>query len=162
MAVRISSISILAEGRQWLSEGNFQFNFDYRANTVSEVLQNVLNVLSTPLGSQILLRAFGMDRHWIDQPGTVGQFQARTAALLSIGIWEPRANIVACDFILDTNDVLAGGYNLYLEIAVDLTRVVQTSLFTAPAAVPIYLLDAPFDGVTVPYPTQATLNIFTG
>jgi phage baseplate assembly protein W len=164
MALRISSITILAQGRQWVSNGNFQFSFDYRANTVGEVLQNVLNVLSTPLGSQILLRAFGMDQHWVDQPGSVGQFQARTAALLSIGLWEPRARVIACDFILETENVLAGGYNLFLEIEVNITSTVETQVFSAPPAAPIYVLDAPFaaDGSTLPYVQSETLSIFTG
>jgi Bacteriophage baseplate protein W len=164
MSLRIYSISVLSAGRQWIVDGNFQFDFSYKPNTVGEVIQNVLNVLSTPLGSQILLRSFGMDQHFIDQPGNVGQFQARTAALLSIGLWEPRANIVAIDFVLNTEGVLAGTYALYLQIEVDLTLAVAVNLFSAPAVTPLYLLDAPFatDGSTVPTPVSEALNIYTG
>jgi phage baseplate assembly protein W len=164
MSLRISSITVLAAGRQWISDGNFQFDFFYKPNTVGEVIQNVLNVLSTPIGSQILLRSFGMDQRFIDMPGNVGQFQARTAALLSIGLWEPRANIVAIDFILNTSGVLAGSYALYLQIEVNLTLEVTVNLFSAPAVTPLYLLDAPFalDGSTTPTVQSESLNIYTG
>lgn len=101
MARHLSSITILAAGRQWIADGDFQFLWDIPAGTVGEVLQNVLNCLSTPLASQVLLRAFGMSQNWIDQPGSIGQFQARTAALLTIGLWERRANVIACDFVLE-------------------------------------------------------------
>ena len=161
MARHLSSITILAQGRQWIADGNFQFLWDVPAGTVGEVIQNVLNCLSTPYASQVLLRAFGMSQNWVDMPGTVGQFQCRTAALLSIALWEPRAHVVAIDFVLDTVNVMAGNYGLYLEIEVDLTRAVSAFLFSAPSAAPIYLLDAPFDG-TEPSVQLETLNIFTG
>jgi phage baseplate assembly protein W len=160
MARHLSSITILFQGRQWVTNGNFQFDMNRPAGTVGEVLQNVLNILSTPLGSQVLLRTFGMSQLWIDQPGSVGQFQARTAALLCIGLWEPRAKVVACDFILDTDNVMAGNYSLYLEIEIDLSTTVTAILYTAPAEAPIWVLDAPFDG-TVPTVQQESLNIFT-
>jgi phage baseplate assembly protein W len=164
MARHLSSITILAQGQQWVSDGNFQFLWSVNANSVGEVLQNVLHTLSTPLGSQVLLRAFGMSQRWIDQPGSIGQYQARTAALLSIGLWEPRAKVTACDFNLDTEDVLGGSYGLYLELEVDLTQVTIASILAAPPPAPLYVLDAPFstDGSTVPAVVYQPFNIFTG
>jgi phage baseplate assembly protein W len=158
---RIANMTMLVGNRRWVFDGQFQWDLNVREGTVESVLQNVYNILSTPLGSQLLLRSFGLNQVWIDQPGNVGQFQARTAALVSIGLWEPRARVLACDFSLDTGDVMAGIYSIYLELEIDLTTQITAALFSAPAAAPIWVLDAPFDGVTVPSVQQETLNIFT-
>jgi phage baseplate assembly protein W len=157
-------MTILVGGTSWLLSGQYQFDINLRDNTVEAVLANVYNILLTPLGSQVLLRAFGLDQHWIDQPGNIGQFQGRTAALLAIGLWEPRARVIACDFALETNGVLAGNYTLYLELEIDLTQAIVSTLFLPPTAAPIYVLDAPFDpnGLTTPAVQSEVLNIFTG
>ena len=164
MGVRISNMTILTGGTKWISDGAFQFDLEARANTMEEVLQNCFNTLSTPLGSQVLLRSFGLSQLWIDQPGAIGQFQARTAALLSVGLWEPRAKVASCDFSLDTNDVMGGSYSLYLQVEIDLSQAVTTTLFNPPSAVPIWVLDAPFDpnGNTVPTVQSEVLNIYQG
>jgi phage baseplate assembly protein W len=164
MSQKISNLTVLVGGTEWIVTGAYQFDINVRDNTVEAVLGNVYNILQTPLGSQVLLRAFGIDQRWIDQPGNIGQFQARTAALLAIGLWEPRAKVIACDFGLDTANVLAGNYTLYLELEIDLTRAVASALYSAPSAAPVWVLDAPFDpnGATVPTVQSEVLNIFTG
>lgn len=162
MSQKISNLTILVGGTQWVVNGNYQFDINVRDNTVEAVIGNVFNIIQTPLGSQMLLRAFGMSQIWVDQPGNIGQFQARTAALLSISLWEPRAKVISCDFNLDTNNVMAGNYALYLELQIDLSQQIANVLFSAPTPSPIYVLDAPFDpnGLTVPSVQQETLNIF--
>jgi phage baseplate assembly protein W len=153
------SFSAFAGNTKYLVDGAFQWDMEVLENSVELVLSNVFNILATPFGTQPLLRAFGLSMRWIDQPGSLGIMQARTAALLSISIWEPRAHVRALDFILNPGDVMAGIYDVRIELEVDLSLPVNTALFAPPAPVNTWVLDAPFDGVTVPTAMQELLTL---
>ena len=142
--------SVLVGGLQYLIDGNFQWDWRVQENTVELVLSNVFNLMTTPFGSQPLLRTFGLAQTWIDQPGTIGLMRAKVAAVLAISIWEPRAKIRNLEFVLNTQDIMAGRYSVRFEIEVDLTQQLQTLLFAPPAPQNVWVLDAPFDGSTYP------------
>jgi Bacteriophage baseplate protein W len=144
------NFSVLTGGKQYLIDGNFQWDWRVEANSVELVLSNVFNILSTPYGTQPLLRAFGLSQAWIDQPGTQGIMQAKIAAVLSISLWEPRAIVKNLEFVINPQDIMGGRYSVRLEIEVDLSQELQTMLFAPPTPAPVWLLDAPFDGS---YPT---------
>jgi Bacteriophage baseplate protein W len=156
--ITYKNFSVLTGGKQYLINGNFQFDWGVQPNSVELVLSNVFNILCTPYGSQPLLRAFGLSQAWIDQPGSQGIMQAKIAALLSISLWEPRAIVRNLQFVLNPTDIMGGRYSVELEVEVDLTQQLQTMLFAPPTPAPVWLLDAPFDGS---YPTvvQETVTI---
>jgi len=144
------NFSVLVGGTQYLIEGNFQWDWRVQENSVELVLSNVFNLLSTPYGTQPLLRTFGLAQAWIDQPGTIGLMQGKVAAMLAISIWEPRAKVKNLEFVLNPQDIMGGRYSIRLEIEVDLTQQLQLLLFAPPQAQNVWVLDAPFDGS---YPT---------
>jgi phage baseplate assembly protein W len=147
MANPIKSYSAIANGKRWIFDGAFQFDFDAPANSVQEVLQNVFNIIATPLGTQPLFRLFGSDQNWIDSPGNLIGFQAKTAFLLAIRLWEPRANIQQIQFALNPLDVMAGQYTLSLVVEVDLSRSITQALYAPPSDAATWLIDGPVDGV---------------
>jgi phage baseplate assembly protein W len=142
--------SVLVGGLQYLIDGNFQWDWRVEDNSVELVLSNVFNLLSTPYGTQPLLRTFGLSSSWIDQPGTIGLMQGKVAALLAISLWEPRAKVINLEFVLNPSDLMGGRYSVQLEIEVNLQQQLQTLLFAPPTPQNVWVLDAPFDGT---YPT---------
>ena len=142
--------SVLVGGLQYLIDGAFQWDWRVEDNSVELVLSNVFNLMTTPYGTQPLLRTFGLSSSWIDQPGTIGLMQGKVAALLAISLWEPRAKVINLEFVLNPSDLMGGRYSVQLEIEVDLTQQLQTLLFAPPTAQNVWVLDAPFDGT---YPT---------
>lgn len=152
------TFSVLTQNRNYLIGGNFQWDWGVQANSVELVLSNVFNILCTPYGSQPLLRTFGLSQSWIDQPGTVSVMQAKIATLLAISLWEPRAIVKNLRFILNANDIMSGRYSIELEIEVDLSQLLQQILFSPPQPVPVWVLDAPFDG-SYPIPQQEMITV---
>jgi len=152
------TFSVLVGGKAYLINGDFQWDWTVPANSVELVLSNVFNTLTTPFGTQPLLRTFGLSQSWIDQPGSQGVMQAKVATLVAVSLWEPRAKIKNLEFVLNTADIMAGRYSLQLEVEVDLSLVLQDILFSPPAPAPIWVLDAPFDG-TYPTPQQEVITI---
>ena len=153
----IKNYSALVNGKKWISDGAFQFDFTAPANSVQEVLQNVFNIIATPLGSQPLFRIFGCDQSWIDSPGNIAQMQAKTAFLLSVSLWEPRAKITSIKFGLDPTDYVAGAYALFLELEVDLSRSIVQSLVLPPSTTPTWVIDGPVGGELVAQEETLTL-----
>lgn len=151
--------SVLVGGKQYLIGGNFQWDWNVKANSVELVLSNVFNTLCTPYGSQPLLRVFGLSQAWIDQPGSREIMQGKVATLLAVSLWEPRAVVKNMQFVLNTTDIMAGRYSLSLELEVNLTQALQEILFSPPAPQPVWVLDAPFDGVSYPTPQQETITV---
>jgi phage baseplate assembly protein W len=144
------TMAALVGTRTWQIDGNFQWNLDAPENSVEAVLQNVWNVLTTPVGSQFLLRAFGTDTAWIDQPGNIGTMQGKVAALLSIAQWEPRCKILSLKFSLDPTNYIRGIYSLFLQCEIDLSVTITQTIFVAPAAAPAWVLDGPIGGPFTP------------
>jgi phage baseplate assembly protein W len=147
MANPIRSYSALVNGKTWIVDGAFQFDFDAPAGSVQEVMQNVFNIIQTPLGTQVLLRLFGSDQNWIDAPGNVQMMQARTAFLLSLNMWEPRAKVTKIKFSLDPTSVMAGVYTLYFELNIDLkATLIPTLVVLPPSNEPVWVIDGPIGG----------------
>jgi phage baseplate assembly protein W len=149
MAVNISNFTVLTKGKQFILNGNFQWDFDALSNSVEGVLQNVYNIIVTPLGSQPLFRSFGTDWSLIDQPGNLGTLQSRTAILLSLGRWEPRASVAKMIFSMNTVAVMKGTYSLYLELNIDLTAPIHQILFATPSTTTTWVLDSAFGSIPV-------------
>lgn len=142
----IRSFSAVVGNRQWIIDGAFQFDWTTPANSIEEVLQNVWNIIQTPLGSQPLFRLFGSDQTWIDGPGNLQFMQARVAFLTAIRFWEPRAKATQIKFALDPTNVIAGVYRLSLVIEVDLSLPIAQSLYNAPPSPPVWTIDGPVGG----------------
>jgi phage baseplate assembly protein W len=126
----LSSFTALVGNNLFNLNGAFQFQFDAPPGSVEEILQNVYEIFSVPLGSQPYQRAFGNDVSWIDAPGNIAQFQAQTAFLLAVAKWEPRAVFNKIQFTLDPTAVMAGVYSLYVELTINLTPAIQANLFS--------------------------------
>ncbi len=146
MAFALSNFTALVGNTLWDLGGSFQFDFNVRPNTVEEILQNVYEVWSVPLGSQVLQRAFGNDVSWIDAPGNIAQMQAQTAFLLAVSKWEPRAKFNKIQFSLDTTDVMAGVYSLYVELEIDLTATINTQILGAPIPAETWVINNDMTG----------------
>jgi uncharacterized protein len=153
------SFSAFVGNQNYLIDGAFQWDMEVLENSVELVLSNVFNILATPFGTQPLLRAFGLSNRWIDQPGALGVMQAKTAAMLSISIWEPRAKVRNLDFILNADDVMAGIYDVRITLEIDLSLSITKTLFAPPEPQRVWVLDAPFDGVSVPSAQQELLTL---
>jgi len=157
--ITYKNFSVLVNGREYLIDGNFQWDWNVQANSVELVLSNVFNILCTPYGTQPLLRTFGLAQAWIDQPGSQGLMQGKIAALLAISLWEPRAKVTNMLFVLNPADIMGGRYLVKIGIEIDLTQELQVLLFSPPTPQPVWVLDAPFDGVTYPSAQQETITI---
>ena len=152
------NFSVLTGGKEYLIGGQFQWDWGVQANSVELVLSNVFNILCTPYGTQPLLRTFGLSQSWIDQPGSTGMMQGRVAALLSISLWEPRAVVRNLEFVLSSNNIMAGRYSVKLEVEVDLTQTLQQLFFAPPTPAPVWVIDGPFDG-SYPVPQQESITV---
>jgi phage baseplate assembly protein W len=142
----IKSFSAVVGNRQWIIDGAFQFDWTAPAGSVEEVLQNVWNIIVTPLGSQPLFRLFGSDMSWIDGPGNLQFMQARVAFLTALSIWEPRAKVQNISFGLDPAGVMAGVYSLSLVVEVDLSLPITQTLYSGPPPPPVWTIDGPIGG----------------
>ncbi len=149
MPFALSSFTALVGNTLWDLGGSFQFDFNVKPNSIAEVLQNIYEVFSVPLGSQVLQRSFGNDVSWIDAPGNIAQFQAQTAFLLAVSKWEPRAKFKKIQFSLDTTDVMAGVYSLYVELEIDLSVSINTQILGAPIPASTWVINNDMAG-TVP------------
>ena len=130
VAPKLSNFTALVGNELWNLGGSFQFDFNVTPNSVEEVLSNLYEIFSVPIGSQPYQRAFGCDVSWIDSPGNLAQFQAQTAFLLGASKWEPRATFNKIQFTLDPTSVMAGVYSLYVELTINLDATITTNLFS--------------------------------
>jgi phage baseplate assembly protein W len=159
MATKLQSFTALVGNELWNLGGDFQFDFNAKPNTVEEVLQNVYEIWSVPIYTQPYLRNFGNDVSWIDAPANIAQLQLQVAFLLACAKWEPRAKFTKIDFSMNTTDVIAGKYSLYVELEIDLSVHITNTLFSAPPAVTIWTVDNPMDGSTAPFVSDDSLTI---
>jgi phage baseplate assembly protein W len=146
----LSSFTALVGNDLWNLGGAFQFDFNATPNSIEEVLQNVYEIWSVPLGSQVLQRAFGNDVSWIDSPGNIAQLQAQTAFLLAVSKWEQRATFTKIQFTLDTEDYLSGIYSLYVELSINLNTAIASQIFSGPTPDPVWVLDNDMTGGDYP------------
>lgn len=66
--------------------------------TVASVLQNVAVILSTPKGSILLYREFGLSMDFVDKPAPVARAMAYAAVKSAVETAEPRAEVVGIVF----------------------------------------------------------------
>ncbi len=88
--------------------GDRMAKIDFSATGVAEVLQNVRMILTTPVFSVPLDRAFGVDWSLLDSPMPAAQARLIGQVFAAIRQYEPRAVITQIDFIQDTEDALSG------------------------------------------------------
>jgi phage baseplate assembly protein W len=157
MSNKISNFTALVGNTLWELGGNFQYDFSAPPNSVEEVLQNVYEIWSCPLGSQPYLRSFGNDISWIDAPGSIGQMQMQVAFLVACARWEPRAKFTKIQMLLDPNSVPNGQYSLNVELEIDLTAQIQTTLVKGPSPALSWVVNNKMDGTT--YPTVQDLSL---
>lgn len=58
-----------------------------------EILQNVRNILTTPVGTCPLYRDFGLDISIIDSPTNVAQNLMAVEVMTAVERWEPRVRV---------------------------------------------------------------------
>ncbi len=146
MAFALSNFTALVGNTLWNLNGAAQFDFNATPNSVESILLNIYEIWSVPLGSQVLQRSFGNDVSWIDAPGNIAQFQAQTAFLLAVSKWEPRAKFNKIQFSLDTTDVMAGVYSLYVELEIDLTATINMQILGAPTPASTWVINNDMTG----------------
>lgn len=73
--------------------------FDWAPSGLVEVLQNVKTILTTPIGTQVLDRAFGVDMSYIDRPISIVKNQLIGAVLTAIHKYEKRVEIQDISFL---------------------------------------------------------------
>ena len=155
----LSSFTALVGNQLWDLGGNFQFDFNARAGSVEEVLQNIYNTFQVRLGMQRLQRSFGLDMSWIDMPGNIATLQGQVAVLKHCSYWEPRATFTKIQFTLDPVSVIAGVYALHVELDIDLDLQITSVLYAPPVAETVWVIDGPLDGVTLPTVSQKSLTV---
>ncbi len=63
-----------------------------------EILRNVKNILSTPIGTCPLYREFGVDMSMLDKPMEIAETLYTIAAVEAVNRWEPRVRVDAVTF----------------------------------------------------------------
>lgn len=64
------------------------------ANVAEEVIQNVRTILSTPKGSVVHDREFGIDWGFLDAPVAVAKASFSTQIITALKKYEPRAKVI--------------------------------------------------------------------
>ena len=68
------------------------------SNAVSEILQNIRMILSTPKYSVPLDRDFGVNATMLDEPLPVAQARLTAEIIAAIERWEPRAQVTKVSY----------------------------------------------------------------
>lgn len=76
------------------------------ANEYAEILQNIRTILSTPLYSVPLDRAFGIDASCVDMPLPVAKANIGQKIVKAIRQYEPRAEITQITWEADKDGIL--------------------------------------------------------
>ncbi len=85
-------------------------------DTVSDVLQNIAVILSTPKGSVPLYRDFGLNYSFLDKPKPLAEMMMRVEIREAIEKWEPRAKIRGITFSEDITNPGASRPTVEVEI----------------------------------------------
>ena len=75
---------------------------------IEEILQNVMVLITTIVGSVPLDRELGIDASFIDEPLPRGQMKAAIFVSETIQEYEPRVEVMEIDFVPNPNDALDG------------------------------------------------------
>jgi uncharacterized protein len=81
-------------------------DFDWDATGVVEILQNVKTILTTPIGTVVLDRAFGIDQSYVDKPITTVKQTLIPAVLTAIHAFEKRVEVG--DLVFSGSDPITG------------------------------------------------------
>src|ERR1700759_2736845 len=109
----LASLNLSVGGKTYLVNNDWQYDFDVPYNSVEMVLQNIIETITTPLGSLVFFRSYGTDWSLIDQPGNPGSMQAQVAVLQACARWEPRAKFLQILLTpASAENLLAGVYDL--------------------------------------------------
>lgn len=88
----------------WLltdSQGNIRDNrqaLDFGATGLNEVLQNVMVILTTRVGSVMLDRRFGLAQNYVDAPMNVAEMMIIQQVCVGLAFFEPRAKYKSIQF----------------------------------------------------------------
>ncbi len=92
--------TVKASGRSVSAPDLSHINF-LEEDVVSDVLQNIAVILSTPKGSVPLYRDFGLDCSFLDKPMPIAKMMMRVEIREAIEKWEPRAKFKGITFSED-------------------------------------------------------------
>lgn len=151
----LASFGALVGGKQYVVNGSFQYDFGAPFNSVEMVLQNVYETITTPLGSLPLFRAYGTDWTIIDQPGNLVTYQAQINILTACAKWEPRAIFKKISLTPTSADnFLAGVWDLYCELEIDLSAAINIVLYGAPGPINLWCVAGDLSGTAPPVVQQ--------
>lgn len=100
--------------------GDETYKIDFGATGVAEVLQNVRMILSTPVFSVPLDRAFGVDCTLLDSPMPMVQAKLSAQVFAAIRKYEPRVKVIQVDYIQSASDALDGRLIPRVQVEVNL------------------------------------------
>lgn len=79
---------------------------DFGASGLSEIVQNVKTILSTPIGSVPLDRAFGLDLSPLDAPTPLTQAELTPLIIEAVETYEPRVVVGEVSYKADGQGTL--------------------------------------------------------
>ena len=77
-------------------------------DAISEILQNIRMILTTPVFSVPLDRDFGIDFTLLDNPQPMAMAKLSDQIFQAIRKFEPRAEIIEIDYLHDAGDLIDG------------------------------------------------------
>jgi len=92
-------------------------------NSIDEVLQNVLMIITTPKYSVPLDREFGIDFAALDRPIEAAMMLLRVEIAQKIALYEPRAIVKTISFLQGDLEMLDGRLIPYVSFEVNLDGV---------------------------------------
>jgi phage baseplate assembly protein W len=143
--------------KRYVVDGWWQYDFNTPYNSVEMVCQNIVEIATTPKGSLCLFRDFGTSWDIIDQPGNLASYQAQVAVLQACAQWEPRVKFTK--IILrptSAQNNLAGIWDLYMEMDIDLSVAIQKALYAAPGPTSCWCVAGDFSSDALPEVRQIT------
>lgn len=81
---------------------------NFSPDTLTEILQNVRTILSTPKYSVPLDRDFGIDVTMLDEPMPVAQARLTAEIIAAVQQWEPRVQVTKVSYDGDIADGMDG------------------------------------------------------
>jgi hypothetical protein len=153
----LASFGALVGGREYVVNGNFQYDFTAPFDSVEMVLQNIYETICTPLGSLVFFRSYGTDWSIIDQPGNLVSYQAQVNVLMACSRWEPRAKFKRIVLTpANPSNYLAGIWDLYCELEIDLSAAINNVLYGAPGPTELWCVAGDLSGTAPPVVKQLT------
>ena len=83
-------------------------DIDFGASGVSEILQNVRTIMTTPKGSVPLRRGWFVDYSLLDQPLEVAKARLRAEIYEAVRQYEPRVEVTEIGFADTSDDLMSG------------------------------------------------------